>query len=366
MPRRKLRIAQIAPIAEKVPPDKYGGTERIVSVLCDGLVERGHDVTLFASGDSKTRANLKYCVEKSLRDISINNRYGTNELTMLHAGVAYSFQDDFDIIHDHLGNLSIAAANLATRPVLMTLHGEMNENCQRLYQSLRNPYLVSISKSQRNRALFLNHVATIYHGLNFENFPTSRRSQRNLLFVGSIQMEKGVHFAIDVAQKLKMPLIIAAKTNDVEKPYFEKYIKPRLRGGYVRIIGEVDEKTRNQLMSEAYCFLNPVTWQEPFGLVMIEAMACGCPVIAFNQGSIPEVVSDGKTGFVVEDVSEMLQKVKLIDKIDRAYCSRYAREKFNAQKMIDAYEEVYWQVLEDFAQRNISWIAPGQETFLSN
>jgi glycosyltransferase involved in cell wall biosynthesis len=340
-----MRIAQIAPIIERVPPKKYGGTERVVHALTEELVKRGHDVTLFASGDSITSAKLFSVYPKSLREARLKDIYGSNIWSMLSIGMAYSMQKSFDIIHDHSGYLSLPTANIAETPVVVTMHGPITTDVRKIYDRLRNPHLVTISNSQGFPAPTLNYAGTVYNGLYLEDYPFSEEHDGYLLFVGRISMEKGVHHAIEVAQELDMPLIIAAKLETVDEPYFHQYIKPLL-SEQIKWIGEVDEKERNLLMSKAKCFLHPVTWREPFGLTLIEAMACGCPVIAFDKGSIPEIIRNGETGFVVQDIEGMLDAVLSVDTIDRNKCREHALTNFSAQKMAEGYEAVYKKILE--------------------
>lgn len=343
-----MRIAQIAPIGEAVPPKKYGGTERVVYTLTEHLTKRGHDVTLFASGDSKTSARLLSITPKSLRELNAKDPYGANFLSMLNIGEAYRRQDEFDIIHDHNPYLSLPTALLATTPVVMTLHGAISPDSKRLFERLNNktnPCFVSISRSQRKPAPNLNYIANIPHGLDMNDFPFSKTDGGYLLYVGRLSLEKGVHYAIEVAEFLSLPIIIAAKLDQVEQPYFNEYIKPKLNEK-IRWIGEVDTEERNRLMSKALAFIHPVSWREPFGLALIEAMACGCPVVAFNRGSIPEIIKHGKTGFIAEDVVEMIEHVKNIGKIKRIKCREYALENFNAERMTRQYEEVYEKIFE--------------------
>ncbi len=339
-----MRIAQIAPIIERVPPKRYGGTERVVHALTEELMRRGHDVTLFASGDSKTSALLKSIYPKSIREARVRDIYGSNIWTLLNIGNAYQMQKDFDIIHDHNAYLSVATANLSQTPVVMTLHGPLTPEARQIFSTLRKPYLITISKSQSQTAPNLNYIGTVYNGLNMEIYPFSETHDGYLLFVGRISIEKGVHIAIEAAQILDMPLIIAAKLDAIDKPYFHEYVEPWL-SRQIRWIGEVNEQTRNRLMSKAAALLHPATWREPFGLTLVEAMACGCPVLAFNRGSAPEIIQNGKTGFVVQDLDEMLMAFDNLGTIDRAYCRRYALGNFNAQKMADGYEKIYQKIL---------------------
>lgn len=343
-----MRIAQIAPIIERVPPTTYGGIERSVYYITEELVKRGHDVTLFASGDSVTSAKLSAVVPTALKEMKHSDPYGPNALTALHYGFAYSMQNDFDVIHDHMNNISLAAANLSTTPVITNMHGPFTPELRQLYSTLTNPYVVTISKKQYEMGpKNLNHVGTVYHGIPVEEFPFSSTHDGYLLFVGRITMEKGVHLAIAAAKQLGIPLIIAAKLEKTFKPdldYYEKYVKPELNDK-IQWIGPVDIKTRNNLMKKALAFLHPTNWPEPFGLTLIEAMACGAPVIACNQGSIPEIIADQKTGFVVHSLDEMIQGIKKVESINRQECRKHVETNFNTQKMVDSYEKIYQGVL---------------------
>jgi glycosyltransferase involved in cell wall biosynthesis len=339
-----MKIAQIAPIIERIPPSKYGGTERVVYTLTEELVKRGHDVTLFATGDSKTSAKLVSVYPKGLREAKIKDLYGLNTWTLLNIGNAYKKQEEFDIIHDHHNEISLPVANLATTPVVMTIHGAFNINSRKLFEGLDKPNFVSISKSQAQSAPNLSYVGNVYNGLYMNDYPFSNTSDGYLLFVGRLSPEKGVHIAIELAEYLNLPLIIAAKLDLVDLAYFNEYIGPRL-SDEIRWIGEVNEEERNKLMSKALAFLHPVIWKEPFGLTLIEAMACGCPVVAFNKGSIPEVIVNGKTGFVVDDIEQMVSAVSNIREIKREDCRKHALENFSGEKMTDGYEEIYRKIL---------------------
>jgi glycosyltransferase involved in cell wall biosynthesis len=340
-----MRIAQLASIVERVPPRRYGGAERVVSVLTEELVKRGHEVTLFASGDSITKAKLVSVYPIALREAQLQNAYDLNYLTLLNIGLVYKMQHEFDIIHDHYFPISLPTANLATTPVVGTYHGPFLKENHDIFNTLRQPGIITISHAQAAAAPDLNHVGTVYNGLPFDHYPFGNSPGDYALFVGRISMEKGVHFAIDVAERLNIPLIIAAKVETVDREYFKEYIEPRL-SEKIRWIGEVDEKERNELMSKALCFLHPITWPEPFGLTLIEAMACGCPVVAMNKGSIPEIIQHGVTGFAVGSVDEMVEAVRSISTIDRTVCRDYARSNFNAERMADGYEAIYHKAVE--------------------
>jgi glycosyltransferase involved in cell wall biosynthesis len=339
-----MKIAQIAPIAESVPPKKYGGTERVIYALTEELIKRGHDVTLFATGDSVSSAKIESVYPRGLREAKLPDMYGTNPWTLLNFGLAYELQDDFDIIHDHTVPLSLPAANISTTPVIATMHGAFNRTNRRLFQTLRSPNIVSISQAQIYSAPDINHLGTVYNGLSMEHYPFEEKPDDYLLYVGRLSMEKGVHFAIEVAEQLDMKLIIAAKLDPQEQNYYKTYIEPRL-SDRIRWVGEVDEEERNKLMSKAKCFLHPVTFREPFGLTLIEAGACGTPVVAFDRGSIPEIIKTGVTGFVVDDTEAMIDAVNAIGQIDRAACRAHVLENFSAKKMADSYEEMYKKIL---------------------
>lgn len=338
-----MKIAQIAPLIERVPPKTYGGTERVVSALTEELVKRGHDVTLFASGDSITAARLIPIYPIHLREAKLN-QFQTSSLRLLGIGIPYQRQDEFDIIHDHNLPFSAPAANLSATPVVATLHGPIDPGNQELYEKLTNPYLISISEAQIPKKNKMNHVTTIYHGFNMNYYPFSEKSEDYLLYVGRIAPKKGLHHAIEVAQKLNRRLIIAAKLDDCHKDYYQKEIMPHL-SDQIRWIGEATELERNRLMTHALAFLHPACWEEPFGLTMIESLACGTPVVAFNRGSVPEIVRNGKVGYVVENADEMVKAISEIDRINRGDCRRYALSNFNVEKMTNEYELVYSTIL---------------------
>lgn len=349
-----MKIAQIVNPIESVPPQKYGGIERMVHALTEELVKLGHEVTLFASGDSHTSATLASIYPTSLRAAKVKDVYGTNDYTVLNVIEAYKRQSEFDVIHDHTGNWGLIAATTATTPVVSTLHGPFTTTNRKLYESIADRVsLVAISEGQIKPVPSLPIAGVVYNGLPMDHYPFSDSHKGYLLFVGRISEEKGVHHAIDVAQYLQIPLIIAAKLESNHRPdveYFRQYVEPRLDGDKIKWIGEVNEEERNKLMSEAKCFLHPVSFREPFGLTLIEAMACGCPVVAYGRGSIREIVAQGKTGFVVEDAEEMVEAVSSIDVIDRGECRRHSLENFNAQRMAKGYEAIYASILGKKAQ----------------
>lgn len=362
-----MRIAQIAPIVERVPPTKYGGTERVIYALTEELVKQGHDVTLFASGDSKTSARLVAVYPRALREDSdrIEDIYGHNVWSVLNIGLAYRMQDEFDVIHDHTSQNSpicLPLADVSRTPVVMTLHSPFTPSNTVLFEFYNKPNIVTISKAQAKPAPNVHYIRNVYHGLPMEHFPFSNTHDGYLLFVGRISKEKGVHHAITVAEHLDMPLIIAATIDPRGMGYFKRYIQPRLTD-QIRWVGEVDEAERNRLMSKALCVLHPVTWPEPFGLSLIESMACGAPVIAFNNGSIPEVIADGETGYVVQNMKQMMMAVYSVDHISRAHCREYALKHFSAKRMAKDYIEIYKTIISRHKRTQSS--APIAPTYLT-
>lgn len=367
-----MRIAQIAPIIESVPPARYGGTERVISALTEELVRRGHEVTLFASGDSKTKAKLVSVYPRCLRDSDVENIYGTNIWSLLNVGLAYQEYASFDIIHDHNSQnnpVSLPLANISDTPVVMTLHGPLdgdygfNKNGEgyEFFEMYSRPHLVTISNQQKSVAPHLNFAGTVYHGLPMSHYPFSKKHDGYLLFVGRVHLyngieEKGLLNAIKVAKMLNMPMYIAAKIDKSCKEdvrYYNEVIKPLLTDG-IQFLGEVDETMRNELMSRAMCVLHAINFAEPFGLTIIESMACGAPVIGFNRGSVPEVIKDGVSGYVVNSLEEMAARVQDINKIDRLATRKYALDRFSVGKMADGYENIYERILDLKKQRVIS------------
>ena len=347
-----MRIAQIAPVIEKVPPKKYGGTERMVYALTEELVKRGHEVTLFASGDSKTSAKLFPLFPTAVREMGVEDLYGCNWARLLGAGLPYNFQDQFDIIHDHNEPLSVPIANLSTTPVVMTLHSLFSPGSRKLYEKMRNPYLISISRAQIPPEADVNHIETIHHGYDIQQYPFSETADDYLLFVGRISPEKGLHNAIAAAKKLRKQLVIAAKLDLKDMKYFKERIEGEL-SDQILWIGEVNDEERNRLMANALCFLHPIEWSEPFGLTLIEAMACGTPVVAFGHGSIPEIVKDRETGYVVSSIEEMVTAIKQIGKIDRWACRKHVLDNFTVSRMAEDYELVYEAILQGkYSQKN--------------
>jgi glycosyltransferase involved in cell wall biosynthesis len=346
-----VRIAQIAPLFESVPPQLYGGTERVVSALTEALVERGHDVTLFASGDSRTAARLVPCVERSLR-LSGGVRDHV-AWTVMELASALERADGFDIVHSHVDYFGFPFARLARVPIVTTTHGRLDlPEISRVYRHFPYVPLVSISDAQRAPVTDLNWLATVYNGIDFSRFTLREEQGDYLAFLGRISPEKRPDRAIEIARDLDMPLKIAAKVVDADRDYFEHAIRPQLDHSLVEFVGEVDDAEKDAFLGQAYAYLFPIDWPEPFGLTMVEAMACGTPVVAMGCGSVPEVVAPGITGFICNSLREALDAVPRVAAIDRASCRRHAESLFSASRMADGYERVY-RTLAGYAARDV-------------
>lgn len=340
-----MKIAQVAPLYESVPPKYYGGTERIVSYLTEELVRQGHDVTLFASGDSLTKAHLHPIGKNALR---LNSSYEdplAHHILLL--GKVSDLAPTFDIIHFHIDYLHFPLSRILQVPHLTTLHGRLDiPDLLPLYQAFPEMPVVSISNDQRKPLPFINWQATIYHGLPKDLYTFHPQSDHYLAFLGRISPEKRVDRAIEIAIRTGMEIRIAAKIDKADKEYFRKRIKPLLVHPRVHYIGEIGEREKNDFLGQAYALLFPIDWCEPFGLVMIEAMACGTPVIAYRRGSVPEVMREGETGFIVENLEQSVAAVEKINKINRLRCRQVFEEKFSAERMTKDYLEVYQALIE--------------------
>jgi glycosyltransferase involved in cell wall biosynthesis len=338
-----MRIAQVAPLYERVPPRLYGGTERIVSYLTEELVRLGHEVTLFASGDSMTSARLAAPCKYALRlDPDCRDPLAPH-VRML--GQVYQQAHEFDVIHCHTDYLGLPLTRYSAAPTLITLHGRLDiPEIAPLYSDYPHVPLVSISDAQRIHLPQGNWIATVYHGLPSDLYLFQPHPDRYLLFLGRISPEKRPDSAIRIACRAGVPLKIAAKVDKVDREYFETTIRPLLDHPLVEFIGEVDDPQKRTLLGNALALLFPIDWPEPFGLVMIEALACGTPVIARRRGSVPEILRDGYTGFVCEADEEMAEAVHHLAMLDRAACRQEFEQRFTVTHMAHRYLEVYQSV----------------------
>ncbi|HEY9744726.1 MAG TPA: glycosyltransferase family 4 protein [Oculatellaceae cyanobacterium] len=349
-----MRIAQIAPLWELVPPTTYGGTELVVHNLTEGLVQRGHEVTLFAAEGSKTAAKLHPCAPASLRSMEAQrNKDKTHctvmgyELMMLET--VFEQADRFDVIHNHIGFQALPFANFVDTPTVTTLHNALNpEIIRELFEKNAHQPYISISNYQRQLWPKLNYVATIYHGIQMSRFKPSLdyNNKDYLAFLGRLSPEKGPHLAIQAAKALGYRLILAGKVDRVDQEFYREQVEPLIDGVQIRYIGEVDHERKNELLSGAMATLCPVLWPEPFGLVMIESMACGTPVFALRDGSVPEVVEHGRTGYVAESVEELTEAVRDWKAYNRQIIRKVAEERFSAARMVDDHLKLYRSLLD--------------------
>jgi glycosyltransferase involved in cell wall biosynthesis len=337
-----MRIAQLASNVEQVPPTGYGGTELIIDTLTEELVKRGHDVTLFASGDSKTKAKLVSTTPLALRNANEPpRRWGAFDMvTMIKLE---EMADQFDVIHNHMGYLALPTLARLKTPVLTTNHNPIKPYNAEIYLKYRDLPYVAISDAYKrlNYPDELNYVATIYNGIDVETFSDGNGRREYLLFIGRLCEDKGTEQAIDIARKLNLPIVLAGKVDISDQDYFEKHVKPYLNARSVRFVGEVDHDQKVDLYTHAIATVYPVNFEEPFGLVMAESLAAGTPVMAFDRGSVREVLSDGETAVIGRNVDELVGRFTQLQSFDRNQCRERVAAMFSKQRMVDAYEELY-------------------------
>ena len=335
-----MRIAQVAPLYESVPPKYYGGTERVVSYLTEELVHQGHEVTLFASGDSVTKANLVAACRRSLR----LNKHCVYRLSHQILMLEHVFQRaaEFDIIHFHVDYLHFPLSRRQPITHVTTLHGRLDiPDLGPLYQEFRDMPVISISNVQREPLPWANWQATVYHGIPADMYRFREEPGRYLAFLGRISPEKRVDRAIEIAKRVQIPLKIAAKVDPVDKRYFKREIEPLLGDPLVEHVGEIGDGEKNEFLGNACALLLPIDWPEPFGLVIIEAMACGTPVIAYRGGAVPEVMEEGHTGFIVEALEDAVKAVRRLPELSRRRCREVFEQRFTATRMAHDYVQVY-------------------------
>lgn len=347
-----MRIALLSTFEEPVPPRMYGGTERIVHTLADEWVKLGHDVTLYASGDSKTSAELVACTPRAIRALKEARDPTTRQALNLHA-LANALQDirdtTFDIIHNHFGWQTLLFTSFLDWPMVTTLHGTLDKAMvpteHKMHNYFRETPFVSISNSQRRHSPKLNYVATVYHGIYPEEYEFNAEPGDYLAFLGRIHPQKGPVHAIKIAKATGQKLIIAAKTDPAEFAYLRQRVRPLIDGKQIIFIGEVGHEEKVKLLKNAKALLSPLQWDEPFGIVNLEAMACGTPVITMRRGSMPEIIEDGKTGFLCRTAAEMRAAIGKIDTIDRNYCRKFVEKHFTARKMALNYIKVFDKII---------------------
>lgn len=345
-----MRIAQVSPLFESVPPQLYGGTERIVACLTDELVRQGHDVTLFASADSHTAARLyPVCPRALRRDRTLRDPHAYQTL-MIEQVLQQS--GAFDVIHFHIDHQYFPLSRYLKTPFVHTHHGRLDmAELLPLFSEFREVPLVSISNAQRAPVPNLNWQATIYHGLPRHCVGFNPDAGNYLAFLGRVSPEKGLHVAVEIARRAGMPLKVAAKIDGHDVGFYASTIAPLLQSPGVEFLGEIGGRDKDALLRNAYALLFPIDWPEPFGLVMIEAAAAGTPVIAYARGSVPEIVAHGKTGWIVEGIDEAVAAVGKIPLIDRAACRRAFEERFSVERMTRDYLTVYANLVAQAKRR---------------
>jgi glycosyltransferase involved in cell wall biosynthesis len=362
-----MRIGQVAPLYESVPPQLYGGTERIVHYLTEELVSLGHEVTLYAAGDSKTSANLVSVCPRSLRlDPGCIDSLA-HHMTLLE--MVSRQRHEYDVIHFHIDYLHFLASRLLGLRQLTTLHGRLDlPDLQPLYDHFPDMPVVSISDAQRKPLPQANWAGTVLHGLPIESLSYSAQSSGYFAFMGRISPEKRVDRAVDIATTLGVPLKIAAKVDKADRDYYESQIEPLFRHPLVEFIGEIGEEEKASFVGGADALLFPIDWPEPFGLVMIEAMACGTPVVAFDHGSVREVLEDGVTGYIVSDMESAIEAARKARQLDRGRVRQTFEQKFSARRMALDYVQLYEKLLERseptssrLRQNRISTVVPKGE-----
>ena len=340
-----MRIAQVAPLYESVPPRLYGGTERVVSWLTEELVRQGHDVTLFASADSLTNALLVPACNQALR--LDPNCWDPIARHIHQIEQVLQRKDEFDIVHFHIDYLHFPTSRRQQIPNLTTLHGRLDiPDLAPLFREFSDMPVVSISDAQRQPLPWINWQGTVHHGMPVDKFIPSYDSGKYLAFLGRISPEKGSDQAIKIALRAGMPLKIAAKVDRKDQDYYESQIKPLLNNNLIEFVGEISDREKNEFLGNASALLFPINWSEPFGLVLIEAMACALPVVAYPLGSVPEIIEDGISGFIVHNIEEAAAALRKLSNVDRRGCRRAFEERFSVRRMAHDYLAIYDRIIK--------------------
>jgi glycosyltransferase involved in cell wall biosynthesis len=340
-----MRVAIISPVWFPVPPLRYGGIESIVALLADGLVDAGHEVTLVASGESGTKAELL-----SVFPEGQSEHIGKTLWELHHALACYERAGELDVVNDHSGPLAAVLGGAVKTPVVHTVHGPLDRRAGDLYEQIAGVApqvgLVSVSLNQRKPRPDLPWVGNCLNALDLSAYPVHPHQGDYLLFIGRMSPDKGAHRAVEVAEATGLPLKLAGKMQELlEEEYFDSQVRPHL-GPEIEYLGEVSQMDKVDLLQNARATLFPIEWEEPFGLVMVESMACGTPVIATRRGAVPEVVEDGRSGIIVDDHAQMGSALSLADRLDPMECRRYVEEQFSAERMVSDYEAVYAAMIE--------------------
>jgi glycosyltransferase involved in cell wall biosynthesis len=343
-----MRIAMLATNVESVPPEGYGGTELVVHLLTEELIKRGHEVTLFATGDSRTSARLVSVCHKALR---VDDRYGRAQWQAFDIRLLLKLeelQDQFDIVHNHMGWQALPVLNRLSCATVTTNHNPIKPYAQDIYLAYKHLPYVALSRAYQrlNCSDTLNYIGVVYNGINCDDFKNAGTQKRDfLLFIGRLGKAKGTADALEIARRLKLPMKLAGKIDDSDIEYFKEVLEPQLQSQEADFVGEVDFAQKLALYRQAKAVVYPVQFDEPFGLVMAEALASGTPVMAYKRGAVPEIVTDGETGIIGEKLEDLVSRFAEVESIDRNVCAKRARDLFDMSGMVDAYELVYKKVL---------------------
>lgn len=362
---KKLRIAQVVSLQESIPPKGKNGLEFMVHYLTEELVRRGHDVTLFATKDSATSAKLVDVLPYPAAKKRIFD-WGATDYSLTAMAKAVGMENDFDVIHTHIGPVAFYFSDLMKTPIVETIHSPVHKlskkylpkkNIQNRYlkdrlRRYKKAYHVFVSENQKKNAFLKNNNVVVHNGIDLEEFRLKKEPQDYFLYLGYITPNKGAHLAVKAARRARVKLKLAGSYRYCER-YFEEDIKPYLKKGQIEYVGVVNPARRNKLLGGAKAILVPLQWEEPFGLIMIEAMACGTPVIGFDKAAVPEIVKDGKTGFIVEDFKEMAKAIRRVEEIDRTLCRTHVEKYFSVKKMVDGYEGVYEKAVRNFKRKSL-------------
>jgi len=335
-----MRIAMLSPIAWRTPPRKYGPWELVVSLITEGLVKKGIDVTLFATADSVTDGKLHAVVPRPYEE---DRSLDAKVCECLHISEVFEKAEDFDLIHNHFDFLPLSYSRLTKTPVLTTIHGFSSPKIHTVYKKYNDTsFYVSISNADRSSEL--DYIDTVYHGINLDSFTFQETPEDYLLFLGRIHHDKGAGEAIQIAKKARMKLIMAGIIQD--EAYFKEQVEPFIDGSQIKFVGSVNNEQRNELLGKAFGFIHSINFNEPFGLTVVEANACGTPVVAFNKGSMPEIISDGENGFLSDDISSAVEAIGNLKTISRHKCRSVVEERFSQDRMVENYLAVYRRIIE--------------------
>ncbi|MDO9534879.1 MAG: glycosyltransferase family 4 protein [Bacillota bacterium] len=335
-----MRIAMLSPIAWRTPPRKYGPWELVVSLITEGLVKKGIDVTLFATADSVTDGKLHAVVPRPYEE---DRSLDAKVCECLHISEVFERAEDFDLIHNHFDFLPLSYSRLTKTPVLTTIHGFSSPKILTVYKKYNDTsFYVSISNADRSSEL--DYIDTVYHGINLDSFTFQETPEDYLLFLGRIHHDKGAGEAIQIARKARMKLIMAGIIQD--EAYFKDQVEPFIDGSQIKFVGSVNNEQRNELLGKAFGFIHSINFNEPFGLSVVEANACGTPVVAFKKGSMPEIISDGENGFLSDDISSAVEAIGNLKTISRHKCRSVVEERFSQDRMVENYLAVYRRIIE--------------------